>query len=119
VFKERPDERAQECAFDAQKSKAVVRSVVEGWLSQAGAADLVNTTPRRLPNGSSGSAQKVWRDCVIDPPGSFHRQAKPRSPHVTAIGADGPRTDACTGANNPHPWEDTRANGTLVRDSKL
>ena len=46
--KERPDERPQECASDAQRSRGDGASVVEGGLSKADAACQFNTTPKTV-----------------------------------------------------------------------
>jgi hypothetical protein len=40
------------------------------------------STEELLANGSSGSGQKAWMGCGIDPPGLFHCQAKQRLPHA-------------------------------------
>ena len=74
----------------------MVRSVVEGGLSPAAAAYQFHTTPRPSPNGSSGSARKVWKDCVIAVQTPFiakpnsashvhgHRDVAPAAPHRQA-----------------------------------
>ncbi len=68
--------------------EAMVRSVVEGGLSQADAALSVQyDTQRQLPNGSSGSALKVWMGCATAPQDLIHCRAKQRPPHARSIEA--------------------------------
>lgn len=62
--------------------EAMVRSVVEGGLSQAGAADLFNTTPKTVAKWVKRFRAEGVEGCVVAPQGPIHRRAEPRQPRA-------------------------------------